>query len=60
MLFLASVFAVGCSSFNRDWEQATGVGFQGVEGRWTGSWHSDYNQHNGPLRCKKIKKDGSE
>ena len=58
MLVAAAVFAVGCSSFNRDWEKASGVDFKGVEGRWIGSWYSDYNQHNGPLRCLITKNDG--
>ena len=49
----------GCSSFNRDWRQAAQVPAQGVEGRWIGGWHSDYNQHEGPLRCLITKKDGN-
>ena len=48
----------GCSSFNRDWRQAAQVPAQGVEGRWIGDWHSDYNQHEGPLRCLITQKDG--
>ena len=58
MLVSSAVFAVGCASFNRDWEQAAGVRFNGIEGRWIGSWYSDYNQHNGPLRCIITIKDG--
>ena len=49
----------GCSSFNQDWKQAAQEPAQGVEGRWIGDWHSDYNQHEGPLRCLITKKDGS-
>jgi hypothetical protein len=48
----------GCSSFNRDWKEAAQVPAQGVEGRWIGNWHSDYNQHEGPLRCLITQKDG--
>lgn len=58
MLVAAAVFAAGCSSFDRAWEKAGDVDFMGVEGRWIGSWHSDYNQHNGPLRCLITIKDG--
>ena len=54
---LAVLIMGGCSSFNQDWEQAAQVPVQGVEGRWIGGWHSDYNQHEGPLRCLITKKD---
>ena len=50
--------AVGCSSFDRDWKQAAGQEFQGMEGRWIGRWHSDHNQHNGVLRCLVTKTEG--
>ena len=56
---LAVLIMGGCSSFNQDWEQAAQVPVQGVEGRWIGVWHSDYNQHEGPLRCLITKKDGN-
>ena len=56
---LAVLIMGGCSSFNQDWEQAAQVPVQGVEGRWIGGWHSDYNQHEGPLRCLITKKDGN-
>jgi hypothetical protein len=49
----------GCSTFNRDWKEAAQVSAQGVEGRWIGDWHSDFNQHEGPLRCLITKKDGN-
>ncbi len=49
----------GCSSFNREWKGAAQESAQGVEGRWVGRWHSDYNQHEGPLRCLITKKDGN-
>ncbi len=60
MLFTTAVFAVGCSSFDRAWEKALEVDFKGVEGRWIGSWYSDYNQHNGPLRCLITKRDDGD
>ena len=47
--------AAGCSSFDRDWKQAASQEFEGMEGRWIGRWHSDYNQHNGVLRCLLMK-----
>lgn len=44
--------AAGCSSFNRDYEQALlkGGPKDGIEGPWIGSWLSDKNGHNGELR----------
>ena len=51
--------AAGCSSFDRDWKQAASQEFNGMEGRWIGRWHSDYNQHNGVLRCLLIKQEDS-
>ena len=62
IIFLACMtlfIAAGCSSFDRDWKQAAGQEFEGMEGRWTGRWHSDYNQHNGVLRCLVTKKEDS-
>ena len=56
--FFAALIAVGCSSFNRDWQKAAGKPIQGIEGRWIGRWHSDHNQHNGVLRCLISKKEG--
>lgn len=50
---LALLLVTGCSSFNRDWDNAgrnpPPVG--GIEGRWEGTWRSDVNAHVGPLRC---------
>ena len=51
-------FAVGCSSFNRDWKKAADQPVHGIEGRWIGRWLSDHNQHNGALRCLINKKEG--
>ena len=52
------LFAVGCSSFNRDWKKAADHPVHGIEGRWIGRWLSDHNQHNGALRCLINKKEG--
>jgi hypothetical protein len=43
----------GCSSFNRDWRRAATQAEPptGMAGRWEGRWWSDYNGHNGKLRC---------
>ena len=50
-LFLAATLT-GCSSFQKECEQATAVGpNQGITGRWAGRWQSEKNQHNGELRC---------
>ena len=59
-LLLLSVILLfgGCSSFNRDWNKAADQSFEGMEGRWIGRWHSDYNQHNGVLRCLITKRKG--
>ena len=53
----ATLFVVGCSSFNRDWKKAVDQPVHGIEGRWIGRWHSDHNQHNGALRCLINKKE---
>jgi len=45
--------ATGCSTFNRDWNQASATPAlaNGIDGRWEGSWLSDRNGHHGRLRC---------
>ena len=45
---------VGCSSFNRDWNEAPAraIGpYQDINGRWEGYWRSEVNGHHGKLRC---------
>lgn len=42
--------AVGCSTFDQDWEASKGYAL-GIEGRWEGDWSSDANGHHGGLRC---------
>jgi hypothetical protein len=43
----------GCSAFERNWHAAecypTTAG--GLDGRWEGCWHSDFNGHQGKLRA---------
>ena len=58
LLLGAMLLFGGCSSFNRDWRKAAGQSFEGMEGRWIGRWQSDYNQHNGVLRCLITKREG--
>jgi len=47
--------AVGCSTFEADWEAAGGMPLPSfptaLEGRWKGTWQSDANGHSGALRC---------
>lgn len=54
VVLLAVLFgASGCSSFNRDWRRAAAQAAPPTDltGRWEGRWLSDYNGHNGKLRC---------
>jgi hypothetical protein len=43
----------GCSTFDREWEQAANrtVPVDSLLGRWRGTWLSDANGHYGSLRC---------
>jgi hypothetical protein len=49
----AFILLTGCSTFHRDWEQATHgtANTDSINGAWTGNWHSDVNGHHGSLRC---------
>ena len=49
----ASLTLSGCSSFNRQWNQAANQPppKTDLEGRWEGSWQSEVNGHHGKLRC---------
>jgi hypothetical protein len=50
---LLLVPAAGCSSFNRDW-RAAGAAIapgSGMAGRWSGTWQSAVNGHQGQLRA---------
>jgi hypothetical protein len=59
LLAATSLFAAGCSTFNRDWKKAaaTPAGNTLLEGRWEGSWRSDVNGHTDRLRCLITKLD---
>lgn len=56
-LFLALLFtaatATGCSTFNRDFNQATEQPLPQIDitGPWTGTWTSEKSGHTGDLRC---------
>ncbi len=48
-----ALLTFGCSTFERDWKRAAvmPIPAAGIEGRWEGTWLSDYNSHNDVLRC---------
>ncbi len=48
----ALLLVTGCSSFNRDYQQALlkGAAKDSITGPWVGSWQSDKNSHHGELR----------
>lgn len=50
----------GCSSFHRDWQRAGRIATPEnvIAGRWEGRWVSDFNGHNGTLRCLLTPQDG--
>ena len=56
-LWVALVFSMGCSSFDRDWKRAASLPAttNDIAGRWEGTWRSDVNGHNGRLRCLMTK-----
>ena len=51
--FLLLLLVSGCSTFNRDYQQAASIPPtpDSIEGAWTGSWLSDHNAHTGGLRA---------
>jgi hypothetical protein len=53
LLLVPALGAVGCSSFNRDWRaaQPAVVPASSMAGRWTGTWQSAVNGHQGQLRA---------
>lgn len=53
LALLLAVFVSGCSTFNRNWDQAANqpVAANSIAGRWEGAWTSDVNGHTGRLRC---------
>jgi hypothetical protein len=50
---LAALLLCGCSTFNRDWNEAAKQPTppDSIVGRWEGHWRSDDNGHSGRLRC---------
>jgi hypothetical protein len=52
-LGLLLALASGCSSFHSEWRRAGAAPERPgtLTGRWEGRWTSDYNGHNGKLRC---------
>ena len=53
LLLVPAAGVIGCSSFNRDWRAARPLpaGAPEVAGRWTGTWQSAANGHQGKLRA---------
>jgi hypothetical protein len=53
LLMALLTFTSGCTSFHKRWDEAskTPPPASGIEGRWEGTWQSEKNGHNGPLRC---------
>lgn len=57
---LALLTAVGgCSTFNRDWNEAMRRQHAGVGGCWSGTWASESSGHQGNLRCIMTPRDGN-
>lgn len=52
-ILIASTIATGCSSFNRDFNEAADQPLPKIDitGPWTGTWTSTKSGHNGKLRC---------
>lgn len=51
LLALLAITQTGCSTFNRQWNEARKTNPSGVEGAWDGHWVSEVNGHTGRLRC---------
>src|SRR5262245_66518940 len=60
-LLLLAIAMCGCSTFERDWRQATvpPPNENSIEGRWEGTWKSDVNGHHGGLRCVMVRETNS-
>ena len=50
---LAALVVTGCSTFDRDWKRAALAPAPpaSIEGRWEGTWLSDFNSHTDAMRC---------
>ena len=59
---LLALLLSGCSSFDRQWKQASAQPAPGADilGRWQGTWKSDASGHNDPLRCLITRTDQGE
>jgi hypothetical protein len=59
LVILSSLaFLLGCSSFNRQWKNATAATGPGdITGKWQGHWRSDKDDHTGNLKCVVTKVD---
>ena len=60
LLVAVASLLTSCGSFNKQWEEAIGSNYTGVEGPWEGTWKSDMNGHNGKLRAVVTKKSPTE
>jgi hypothetical protein len=60
-LFALTLVLTGCSSFNRDYQQALlkGAPKSNIEGPWIGKWESAKNSHHGELRGIITKVEGN-
>ena len=45
----------GCSTFQKDWKAAAkSAAPHGIEGRWSGEWRSEKNNHHGTQRGHRL------
>lgn len=52
LILVLSLLAVGCSSFNREWQQNSfSAQTDDLQGRWQGTWASEATGHTDKLRC---------
>jgi hypothetical protein len=50
-IHLFAPLTANCRDFHNRWEQAKGLGPEGVSGCWSGEWTSKSTGHHGRLRC---------
>jgi hypothetical protein len=56
-LLTGLLLLVGCSSFNREWQQNSfSAPTEDIQGRWQGTWASEATGHTDKLRCIISKK----
>lgn len=58
-IVMALTMLTGCSDFEKAWEQAASLSnpVGDFQGRWEGTWRSESNGHNGPLRAIIVRQD---